>query len=63
MNNATELTGHLTPQQTSVLMGKHINTIRRWIKTGQLKAVVVGPNRVFVSEKSIEQFKKGKRYA
>jgi excisionase family DNA binding protein len=53
----------VTPNEASDLLGKHLNTIYRYIRTGQLKATVVGPNRIFITNESIESFKKGRNYA
>ncbi len=53
----------VTPNQAADLLDKHLNTIYRYVKTGQLKATVVGPNRIFITNESINQFKKGRNYA
>jgi len=57
------MTAGLTPNQTADLLGKHLNTIYRYIKTGQLEATVIGPNRIYITTESIEAFKKGRNYA
>ena len=47
---------YLTPEEIAEKLRIHPDTVRRWIRTGALKGVKVGPRQWRVTRESIEAF-------
>ena len=55
----------LTVHEVAARLGAHIETVRRWIRSGDLPAMRPGGRRLGyrVAESDLEQFLKGKKLA
>ena len=46
--------------EVAVMFGVHYNTVRNWIKSGQIKGVKIG-NTIRIPDEEIERLKRGEK--